>query len=217
MADNTYVEESVEARKARLRQMEKDEREVREQQIEASIALTRNVNDKYFAKQEELAAQIAANKSKTLPKQTNEDAVAAKRAAYKYAPYNPNMRDPLLDREPKYVQDALGYHPEPLKPSTVARPETPKLDPLKRPQPEMANILANRPLIGTEALAAELQMRPESGYTGPMVECPTCHEQVPANRIWHMKGDVKCPVDIPLCIKEGFVISAPTPKKSAKK
>src|ERR1035437_7131131 len=118
-----FIEEPVEVRRARLRQMEKDENEARTKQIEDASAPTRNVNAEYFAKQEALAKQIAENKSISLPKQTNAEAIAAQTARYPRPAVNPQpFSDSLMDRESDASRRAACYVTPKLKASISLQP-----------------------------------------------------------------------------------------------
>jgi hypothetical protein len=81
------------------------------------------VNAEFFRKQEELSAQIAANKPVALPKQTNEDAVAATAARYPYPVTNPQpIGDHLMESQSDACKRAAGYIPPKLKPSITLQP-----------------------------------------------------------------------------------------------
>jgi len=85
-------------------------------------------------RQEELERQAAENKPVLLPKQTIEDAIAAAKAAYSYKPYDPNAIDPLLEKEPEYVQRQFNYTPLAKRPKVkveIVKAPAPQNDPLK--------------------------------------------------------------------------------------
>lgn len=180
--NEVYQEESEVVRRARLNQMDKEEREARAAQIEAASAQTRGQNEAYFEKQAALQAQIAKNKPVTLAPKTNEQAAKDNAERYPYAPHYPKAHDPLLDREPQYVRDAMNYHPAPLKPSLKLKPQP---DPRalaeylgKKPQPEMATILdAAHPIV----VDTQIRILP----TGPTTECPNCGTEVSKATAWH--------------------------------
>jgi hypothetical protein len=185
----TFQEESAEVRKGKLRQMEKDEREDRERQIEASSAPTRHVNAEYFEKQRKLEEQIAANKPVALPMKSGEEIVAEHAARYPKTNHQP-IRDHAMEAEPSYVQELHGYTPVKLKPSVVlqSRPDPAVLEEYlsKKPQPGMADIM-NRPMSPADQRNAQLQQGPV--LTRPTKPCPNCGDAISPAAGYHHRAD----------------------------
>lgn len=181
----TFVEESPESRRARLRQMGKDESEARAKQIDVAQAPTRNVNAEYFTKEAERAAQIAANKPVAALPKTKEQVVAENSARYPFPEHNPQpIRDEAMEASPAYVQELHGYTPVKLKPSVALRPE-PAQDPygFKAAPPQ------DRPLSGADQRNAELQLGPT--LVRPTKPCPNCGEPVEPHTAWHRLSNGK--------------------------
>jgi hypothetical protein len=202
----TFKEESVEARKARLRADAAAETDARKKQIEASLAQTKNINAEYFRKEEELARQIAANKPVVLAPKTNEQ--AAKENAERYM-YNTSGKaeggvDPLLQNEPAYVQQLHGYTPVKLKASLKL---TPQPDPValaehlaKKPQPNM-----NTPIV-TVVDGTQIRIAPPQ----KTVPCPNCGEAISPAAGYHRRSDNSvCVLDESFARREGIVVPEP--------
>jgi hypothetical protein len=124
----TFQKEAAQGveRRARLRQLEKDEAAARVCSIAISQAQTTGVNAEFFAKEAEHKAKIAANKPIVLPGPTKEEILARDQEYYPRPAVNKPEEggvDSLLDREPLYVQEAMGYTPPKLKPSITLQPK----------------------------------------------------------------------------------------------
>jgi len=112
-------QESIE-RHAKLRQMEQEENEERAKRIAASQRIAEE-NCKHIdpvAEAEAKDAAIKNNPSKVHTPQTGEDNAKAIQKHYRYN-YDKPLSDPLMDKEPPYVQQLHGYIPPTLKPSIV--------------------------------------------------------------------------------------------------
>jgi hypothetical protein len=217
----TAAEESAQRneRLTRVLEQEKSVADAKADRIAKIILDSAKVNKVFAAKEEALAKQCAENKPRSLPKQTNADAVAAAKAAYPYTPYDPNQRDVLMEMEPKYVQELHGYVSKPIPRSLVAPPQPkqgPQYDPLKRPQPEMAEILANRPMSAQDQRNAEMMIPPT--LSRPTVPCKNCGDQISPAAGYHRRADDSiCVLDETFAKREGIIIPVkPVVKKSKK-
>lgn len=186
-----YVEESGELRRARMKAFEKAEQEAQDQRIALSnrIALESCSNNDPVAREKALQEAIKNNPSKVLAPPTGQELAQQSQEKYRYN-YAMPASDPLMEKEPAYVQRQLGYTPFKPKPSLVLQPQ-----PAPRPFGERSHAPQDIPLTGAEARAAELFIKPESKPVYEMKVCAGCGQEVPCNTEYHMRGDVKCYAD----------------------
>lgn len=218
----TFQTEAQE-RAERLGRVLKEEKAVADAQaarVRKNDADCAKTNEAFFTKQAEEEARVKNNKPVILAPKTSEQVVAENTARYPYKPYDPNAIDPLLECEPQYLKDAMGYHPAPLKRSITL---TPQPDPRvlaaynsKKPQPEMAAILdAAHPVVVD---GAQIRFTP----VRPTVACPVCGDPVSPAAAWHRRTNGEVCVlpgefNEDLARREGIVIPEKTAPKNKRK
>ena len=133
-----YTEPTEQEMREHKRQLDKEETDAISTRNEVSAKLNRGINESFFKAELLREEQVKSNRPIVGPKLTNADAVAAAKAAYHYAPYDPTQ-DPT---HPLYVV--------PNNPSRVlqTRPE----------QEEKPKYIPSAPLTEAEKIAAVERM-----------------------------------------------------------
>ncbi len=123
-----YQEESGQARRARVEAQEKAEADAQDARVKKSMSDAAKVNAAYFEREGALAKQAAEQNAKNRAAQRTQADINSESAAagvtYPYRAYDKATDiDPLMDREPEYVQKAHGYVPPKRKPSITLQPQ----------------------------------------------------------------------------------------------
>jgi len=185
--EERYRLEGIERQKTRQR-MEQEERDERARTIAENLASTTSRIDP-VAEAKALQEAIKSNPSRALTPPSGQKLREDLDQHYRYN-YAAPLSDPLMEKEPAYVQREMGYVSPVLKPSITLTPQ-----PAPRPYGEKPHAPQDIPLTGIDLRNAELQIRPESKPVYGTKACAGCGEQIAVNLAYHMRNGQKCYVD----------------------
>jgi hypothetical protein len=214
MTQEVYQEPSEAEMRERAKRLDKEQADARAAQIEAAHAPTRNMNIEYAEKQRKFEEECAATNAKNKVAQEERDRQGAAR---RIAENKANMDcHATTNKPPEGFIDMAGTIPCKRNPSITLKPQPDPAYFEKKPQPGMADILANRPMSGVDQRNAELQRGPV--LVRPTKPCPNCGSPVEPQTAWHrLSSGEACvlPGGEELARREGIVVTAkpvPTPK-----